>query len=566
MINREICVDIPTNLGVFTYPKENPLIVRYIINAANKNWWDSVKKERVAPKHVDIGRVCNHDKSKMHPNDNYYKYFTASGFDDLPEYELFYSDRLHYGPFALFNHASSTCGVYQALTDTFGEDDAKLISSFALYMLCENDNTAQKFEDFQYDYYTNLNKIVNGVFWCRFFKNGFDEAKCKNFYKRWIEIWKEKFSQLIINDRTYVAIDSTNNTTASKESDNSLFGHPKKNDGFPQVNTAVFHSSNTSHPLAMEMYKGNQPDNTTVKQLLELAKEYGLKNCTFLFDRGYWSEKNIKLANKLKFMMMCSQVSADTKKHIHDNTDIYMKSEYKIVGMNAYCINYKTADFGDINLNIYVYIDEDTKHLQITAFHNKLDKAEDEIKNQKKYDVAWANSYSKWFEIKKVRKSAKNPKGFTYERKHEQITKETKNLGFFAVITNVDKLSSGEVLTEMRRRYIVEHGFRMGKTKFGMEKFRVMYDESMEAKEFIALYAEIVGFELLRELKVYLNKTANSSLSLDKIFKLMNRLEIEKKNEIWKPTHQLRGKQQEILAAVGINKEQLYKDITGIKL
>ena len=107
----------------------------------------------------------------------------------------------------------------------------------------------------------------------------------------------------------YIGYDSTNFNTYAQGIELADYGHPKVDEGLPQYNLAYGVNQIDSTPLFYQLYDGSVIDNSELEVMIEEANEFGYKHIGFLMDRGYISEKNIKLLrNKgYEYILMMKQ-------------------------------------------------------------------------------------------------------------------------------------------------------------------------------------------------------------------------------------------------------------------
>ena len=104
----------------------------------------------------------------------------------------------------------------------------------------------------------------------------------------------------------YVGCDSTNFNTEAHDIRLAEFGAAKDDPTKPQVNLAVAVKQTDSTPLYYDLFPGSIIDLTECEQLVEQMHIFGYKNVGLLFDRGYFSEANVRELDScgLEFMMM----------------------------------------------------------------------------------------------------------------------------------------------------------------------------------------------------------------------------------------------------------------------
>jgi transposase len=562
--NAKIKVKIPMeNISIIS--RNNHKYVRYILNAIDGKWWDSITKKKKNINTIMIGTVCSDDESMMFPNDNYFATFGVDSFDDLDDPNLSFDDIMSFGSSYVLRYLSDTCGLTTALVETFGEELANRILALSFYSISEKTNVAQHFENWSFDHYTGLLKNFSDSTINVIYKEKITEELIDEFHKKWIIQWKTNCLKKLLPNKTIVYLDSTNITTSSPSIDNAEQGHAKKKDGFPQVNTAVLMSETTSHPLAMYQYRGAQIDNTSLIEIIKYSQEIGLKDCFFVADRGYHSANNVKELSKQKFAIMCSENNNATVDNILANIGIYFKVHNKVRGYDAYCIDYQSKSFYDSDLHVYVYVDSDTKHLEAKHLMEKVEKYEKFLLKKNKKEEWMESSYGKFFIFRDKEPNQKDRRNFSLERREETIQEELDKCGFFVVLSNDNEIDNAQMLSIMRHRAIIENGFRHWKTDFDMEKARIQSDEVMLSKTFIGFVSLIIKKDGLERLKSLL-KNSTDNETFNSLLQALDKIKIQYKNERWSPRNRLTGKCQKIFKTLGIKEETILKYIKNIPL
>ncbi len=139
---------------------------------------------------------------------------------------------------------------------------------------------------------------------------GVDEKSVEFFFKHWIE--KNQSSGAVMFDITSLSSYGVENEFLEK-------GYNRDGDVLKQINLGVisknFKDKSGHLPLAYRIYPGSITDVTTLKNISNFIESYDLKTETFIMDKGFYSQQNIKemSMNKLNFLVPMSFATKQSK-------------------------------------------------------------------------------------------------------------------------------------------------------------------------------------------------------------------------------------------------------------
>jgi transposase len=146
----------------------------------------------------------------------------------------------------------------------------------------------------------------------QYYVPAWDRLKVHHFYRAMDDLMKEKEAidttlasqaiNLFSGDISMVMFDTTSVRHWGEGEFAEVLAHgysKEKRGDFPQVIVGVLMTKD-GIPFAHRVWKGNQSDLKSFAEIIEDAKEqYGLKEITWVADRGMVSEKNLELLEKL---------------------------------------------------------------------------------------------------------------------------------------------------------------------------------------------------------------------------------------------------------------------------
>ena len=138
------------------------------------------------------------------------------------------------------------------------------------------------------------------------------------------------------------------------------YGYSRSDPDFPQVNISLIEDRKSGLPIFYDIYLGGVVDVSTVKNTVEILKSAGIKNITFIMDRGMFSTENIEylLSENIDFIMPATYSLRAVKKialqarrkiergnnMIHLSGEIIFAEKHKLI-------------IGNSQINTWVYYD-----------------------------------------------------------------------------------------------------------------------------------------------------------------------------------------------------------------
>ncbi len=152
----------------------------------------------------------------------------------------------------------------------------------------------------------NLSSAMDGV--CREVRDG-DEGEVRvvdrtgDICRALVDVWSALFD--IETDALYYDITSTYFEGVKCILAKLGYSRDKK-EGKVQINIALIVTRRWSFPLYFVVYTGDTQDQATVRDVLRtLRSEFGIRNCTIIWDRGMVSGANVRRVDRAKQKMVC---------------------------------------------------------------------------------------------------------------------------------------------------------------------------------------------------------------------------------------------------------------------
>ena len=364
------------------------------------------------------------------------------------------------------------------------------------------------------------------------------------------------------NECIYIGYDSTNFNTNAQGIELADYGHPKVDEGLPQYNLAYAVKQTDSTPLFYELYDGSVIDNTELEIMLEEAKEYGYKKLGLLMDRGYISEKNIKmLRNKgYEYILMMKQNQTICQEIIKEygavvqSLEGYYISEHKVYGATV-----RKKLYGE-EVSIHIYYDDVRASEEKIALMNKYDIWEKELEKKVEKKIAVEGELKKYKNVFRLRYD-RNGYLLSYQRNSKAIKEELRKVGFFFIITSED-IGTVKTLDIYRGRDNIEKMFRSLKSGIDFDKARVYTTESLKSKVFITFLAMIIRNAMFQRMQG-LRKKNRKAFTIPGMISELENIECTKNNvEKYRRRYALTSKQKQILKQFDIDEKYIDRSIS----
>lgn len=547
MLYKDFSIVRPKNTKIIGKNKSNQYIYYVTGKVYNKKTGFADDKKRIC-----IGKMI--DDTHFIPNDNYFDIFgNDSGLSLVNNQQR--SDSVKIGAFLLIRKIMNDLNLSTIVGDVHGEDKLKMISDILGYMIVGETSSFQHFSDFMFNHYGASKDIRQDTYISHFLKTEISEKEIKNALQAWNQLNKES------EKRIYVSYDSTNMNTASKGITLAEYGHPKVDEGLPQVNMSYVVKQDNCRPLFYETYPGSVIDNSEFEYMIQKCKEYGYENIAFILDRGYFSKKNIEFLNDYSYLMMVKGNNEAVKGCID-------KHMLKLKNLNGYIKEQLLAsatEYGKLFISdksktyMHVYYDDIRAAEERKVCELGILRMEEELEVLVEKKTTRKDKTSKHEKLFKLKFDG-NGYLYGYERNEKEITEVKSHLGFFSIISNTESDAS-EAIEIYRNRDQIEKMFMMIKSGFDMEKFGVQSDDTLQSKIYIAFLGSIIRSEInqgLRELR----KSSRKEYTVPSAIKALDNIEVTRNTKgTYIRRYALTSKQKKILKAFGIDEKYINDEV-----
>ena len=332
-------------------------------------------------------------------------------------------------------------------------------------------------------------------------------------------------------------------------------GRNKENDRLPQLNLALLFGEDSGLPFYYRKLPGNISDVSTVRTLLDELDALGYKKVKLVFDRGFYSLKNVNalFADHRKFIVGTKLNLTYVKEVLDEEREnlklwTHLQGQFGVYGL---C---RTIEWeyeqprpyeGDVLTG--------KRRAYLLLFYNPEKAAKDQIEMNEhltrlqndllagKRREEYGKEYDTYFSVTQTPK-----RGRKVEPKQGAMREVVKNYGYFALLSNEVK-DPFDALSLYRSKDIVEKAFGNLKERLNFGRMQVSSELSLNGKlfvEFIALIYLSYVKKRMQDAKLFERWTLQG---------LLDELDSIELYEV--PGH---GR---ILSEVTKKQEQLYRDL-----
>lgn len=308
----------------------------------------------------------------------------------------------------------------------------------------------------------------------------------EDFFKLWIK------QQKAIGGLYF---DITSISTYSKKLEMAEWGYNRDKEKLRQINLGITYGINNELPLYYKIYQGSISDVSTLRNLVKYNQEYGIKEITYILDRGFYSKSNLRALEGEKVIIPMVFSSKESHKILDNNSKSLLdRKRLFSYGDSLYYYVKDSIEIEGKKYEYYIFRDKERYNEQETLFLKILLEIESKILKTKHRSESEVNehienmskSYSKYFEIKER-------DGYYYvEQRPSEIEKKIKRFGTFILLTNLIDITVEEILKLYRRRDRVEKVFDNMKNDLDRNRLRVNKEARVRGSLFITFLSLVL--------------------------------------------------------------------------
>lgn len=452
-------------------------------------------------KTTDIGRINSPDGKTMNPNDNYAELYPAQ-FNEAAKGKSAPAIR-RVGLFACTAAITRDNGLYQALIDACGPEDANFLLDFAMYSIQTKSNVARDFDVLMSENVLFSRKNYSDSWISDFFKNKLSIDSVESFKENWIQ-------RCISNgkNKVWLCVDGTNNDCSSENTELAEKGKAKskKNVNIYSLMYAV--DANDGTPVYYQLDRGGKADAKAFLRLEETIRSYGMEIEGVILDRGFCEKGifNLVIERKYKYVIMMTENLCGFKtalagygKTIRNNADY-------LVAPGIFACTSVGRVFKDYPHDSYITLVFDTVNgsERILTYSQKILRETEAC--QAVLDSGKNIPENDHFDYVDITED-----GAGYSIRPD-VQKEMDKKGFSALACSEKDYSAKKILETYDLRDASEKQFSVLKTQLGFHTARAHSTEGIEGRHLAAFIAGIIrnefflkckscGYDLTRALK-----------------------------------------------------------------
>lgn len=395
------------------------------------------------------------------------------------------SKTIRLGERKICEKATAETGVRTVLCKTFGKDVAEKMLCLAYYEICEG-NAFTYAEDWSIERGWDLNLSSQEI---SRLLGSIREDQINGFFKDWME--NNNKGKGLLFDITSVSSYDRNNAYIER-------GYNRDHENLEQVNIGLLSAYGSLVPMWYSILPGSISDVTVMDYLSANLSTLGLKQIVITSDRGFYSDRNLKLLvdNNYKFTLPVPSSIGWQKDLINENVDklydpdniIHIDDESFVYG-KTFCDN--NSPYGRIWKHLY--FDPGRKQREIAAFMIRLEKCRTELEAEKRLERN-RKFYETYFTVKETPKI-----GRKVIVNSEAVNAFLNSAScYWVLISNTEK-DAATALLHYRMRNDIELQFDDLKNTIDCKRLRTHNESTMRGKVFICFLSLIVLNELKKE-------------------------------------------------------------------
>lgn len=418
----------------------------------------------------------------------------------------------------------------------------------------------------------NLSSAMDGI--CREIKNNNGEVsrvvdKTSDICKALVQIWTKLYG--IDLDALYYDITSTYFEGAKCILAKLGYSRDKKK-GKVQINIALVVTRKWRFPICFLVFTGNTSDQKTVENILHtLREEFGIKDCTVIWDRGMVSKTNIRRVDRCHQDIICGLKGSE--KAIKEillsvNNENLLKEENKIRDLDDGEYIYSIAFIKKVynkRRKIVVYLNTQTQkqsrerrefklrsaRIRMGKYKKKLERGNYQklgpVTNHVKECVKGVSKYFK----PKYNQGEKIT--FEWEEKVDKVKEAWGLDGKYALMSTDLKRDCNEIIDAYFEKDDVEKAFRYMKQVAKLHPTRCRLENHVRMHVFICYLAYLLSKVLEYKLRSNGMKIT-AEMALDELGKIKQGVLIDPTTENSSiKVARLSDSQKEIIRALGLS-------------
>jgi transposase len=515
----ESLVEIPSDEGIHIKSagaKSEKYVYKYVKYFRNADGKPRNRAKAIGKLDVNSGMMV--------PNSNYFDMYNIDLA--LPNIDVW-----DYGYSYLVLKLCSDIGLFQCLTDAFGEQRAMDIIVIASYIIREG-SAMDGIDDWQQrNYFPKYNRLLTSQSTSKIFSN-LSAGQMNKFFTDWVKI--------AMGEDT-VCYDVTSISSYAQQMPAVERGYNRDNENLAQFNLGMFCNESSKTPIYYNRYNGSLTDKTNLSYVLANAETVGIKRVKIVVDGGFMDKGCLSSLHDL-----CNSFIVGLPAHLKESQSILTSygdnvNNYanELAVPHTFCTAIDSEIQG-VSGKVMLFFDALNHVMLCNELSEKINRLKAELTALKRYPKNKLKRYESYFIIKKHEQGC----GFDFEVDISKVENIRKHKGFFLIFTTDMESTPEDTLYHYRAKDAVEKLFDQIKCDMDGNRIRTHNEQTTDGKVFVTFIACIIRSCLLCKLNQYL--TDNSS-SLKKVLSQLSNITIISGSKGLRFTKALSKKQKQIL-------------------
>ena len=477
------------NNVIVDVPKEATIVAGRVYIITESRYF--VDRQYNMDSRLTIGWINDSSQKTMNPNSNYVARYPL-------EFSIAAKGKLapvtkRCGLFIYSLALSYQNGLYPALVDCCGPENANAVMDFANYSILFNSNVAKDYPHLMADQVLYSNKLYSDSWLSELFEKRLTESQQEDFKDKWANACKQRGIT-----KVWLCIDGSNSDCSAKEVELAEKGKAKsrKNCNICSYMYAV--DAETGTPITYRLYRGGRVDSKAFIEIQAYLKRYSIEVEGVILDRGFCDIDCLELIRdqKLKYVIMLKENTYGFHKMYEKHAEeIRMKSR-QAIGNGIYAMADECRIFGKYNHTSWITLAYDSRN-GIERANYLVDKVREAVKNVNEA-ISLGHKPKIEKDIRPYIISVREANCIVrYEINDEKLQAAMDKKGFSALAAD-SNYGAFETLSKYDLRDKSEKQYMVIKTQLGNRVFRTHFTNGVKSKGFVAFIASIIRNEMER--------------------------------------------------------------------
>jgi len=374
--------------------------------------------------------------------------------------------------------------IRKVLESSLGEKDSDKVMALAYYLICRGKSlsrSTQWLEDRGFGELRLTSQRISELL------GSLNDDRINTFFKKWIENQKD-------TKRSYL-FDITSVSTYGKDNPWAEYGYNRDRENLEQINLSMLTSCVTGLPLWYDVLPGSMSDVAVLDATLGKLKKLEVGPFVFCGDRGFFSERNLKMLTErgIKFTIPVPSSRKISRDLINEHRDSMIHPSFFIDGENTKVYGktvYRKTEHG--RTWYHIYFDPARKDMMQASFMLKLQKCKDELESGNTVE-SHKSIYDEYFIVKDTPK-----RGHKVLYNDEALQEYLNNESCWWVLMSTAEKDAAKALESYRERGEVELSFDDMKNLLDLNRLRSHNEHTVKGKIFVNFIALAVLSSLRR--------------------------------------------------------------------